>query len=756
MAQVTAAPPGWDNELKDVTTQLSTKLFDQEKAVDFTAGFDKDRVEKLILEVLNAQVPALVEVREEALKKSLADAEDRAKDEVAETKKIGKEELHDAEKKYNRTIDAVKKEMNEQIMEIEQNIKKYEEKSEELEKEKGEIKSKYKLTLNSREKDYKLLEKNYKKLVTERDDAVEDRRIARQESRGYKRELELETKYGQDAKARADRKADELTKAITSVRILNNKNIELERRISEGLARENQLQRTLDQRERDIVKLEKKLAEFARLRSGSVMSSKSGKSSSGSSVRATGNLGEELGQSEDRELILDLREDIANLEGEKDALNLEVGQVRQERDNLDKQLKKANDRFNEISKEVTRLLPFESRVNDLEEELNKANEGIKQLQHRVPSSVSSGTTYTTAPEFDAAIEKFEKEKADLADRIAQLEGELEQAAKDLKANPTGDELNELRRLLTKAEQDLNAEREASTNLRTTIDKLEVRLRDQQTECEGDARTAAEEHQARIDALQAEFDTRQKKTNRSRDELASYWEELGARLSARSQELQGLFQKDLALNHTTRDQYSERLNQMNEEIRRNPHTPETAVTRRRAAGLEREIERMNGIIRTLAREVAWFQDTLPELSEGSRRARAAQDAARSATEAAAAASAAARAQAEAEIAAHNRATVEARRGIWRDRWNGLRGLFWRDRWNIVALSNLVVMAAMLLTWVTLGRELGLWRAANAPVQRGFYVNTLDRPSICLRQPSWELLWEFIIVLLSGTWLWKGGI
>ncbi|KAI1803721.1 hypothetical protein F4811DRAFT_315166 [Daldinia bambusicola] len=752
MAHVTALPPGWVNELKDVATQVSAKLLDEEKAVDFIGGFDKDQVEKFILEVLNAQVPALVEAREEALQQSLADAENKLKQAI-ETNEKRKLELLDAEERYDNTITSVKEELNNQIMEIEQKKDKHIARTEELETQIREMQSRHVLALKSREQNYESLQINYKKVEVERDEAVKDLRAARDEIRNLKKDLAEETKYGERATARADRKADELKKAVASVQKLNNKNIELEKKSSEGLEREKELRRLLDQRERDVVRLEKKLAEFTRLRSGSVISSRSGKSASGSSVRGTGNLGAELEQSEDKEMIMELQEDIANLEAEHEPLKLEIEHLNKDLDKQDRQLKEAKDKIDELREEVSRLLPFQSRAYNLEEELNRANEELKRLQNRAPSSVSSGTTYVTAPDFDAAIEKFGKEKADLTDRIAQLEGELEQAAKDLKANPTGDELNELRRLLAKAEEDLNAEREASTSLQNTVDELEVRLRDQEAECEANARKAAEEHQARIDALQAEFEERQKNTNQSRDELAAYWEELGARLSARSQELQGLFQKDLALNHTTRDQYSERLSQMNEEIRRNPHTPETAVTRRRAAGLEREIERMNGIIRTLALEVAWFQDTLPELTEGARRARAAQDAARSATEAAAAAADATRAQAEAEIAAHNRATAEARRAIWRDRWTGLRELFWRDRWNIIALSNLGVMLALLLTLLALGREVGLWRSTNAPLQRGFYVNTLDQPSICVRQPSWELLGELIFIFFTGTWFWK---
>ncbi|KAG4219156.1 hypothetical protein PC116_g32364, partial [Phytophthora cactorum] len=285
------------------------------------------------------------------------------------------------------------------------------------------------------------------------------------------------------------------------------------------------------------------------------VSVKSSKSNSDiSSVKGLGNLGEELEATEDKELILELEQEMTELKGEYEYIKLEVEHLKKARDDLEEQLKKANDRIDELNEEIGRLTPFESQVSDLEDELHKANEELKRLQQRTSGSQSSASTYVTALEFDAANAKFEEEKAELAGKIAKLERDLEQALEDLKANPTGNEINELRRLLAKAEEDLKAEQDARADLEKTIGDRELELRDQEAKCEQDARLAAEEHQARIDALQAEFESKQNNTNQSRDDLAEYWEELGKKLSARSQELQGLFQKDLALNHTTRDQY----------------------------------------------------------------------------------------------------------------------------------------------------------------------------------------------------------
>ncbi|KAI0112974.1 hypothetical protein F4814DRAFT_420192, partial [Daldinia grandis] len=90
-------------------------------------------------------------------------------------------------------------------------------------------------------------------------------------------------------------------------------------------------------------------------------------------------------------------------------------------------------------------------------------------------------------------------------------------------------------------------------------------------------------------------------------------------------------------------------------------------------------------------------------------------------------------------------------MWRDGWQGLRELFWRDGWNVVAIANLGVMMLLIMTMVAQARELAIWKSANAPLQRAFYVNTLQQYTLCFRQPTWSLLWEFIIALLTGRWL-----
>ncbi|KAI1648755.1 hypothetical protein F4815DRAFT_467032 [Daldinia loculata] len=87
-------------------------------------------------------------------------------------------------------------------------------------------------------------------------------------------------------------------------------------------------------------------------------------------------------------------------------------------------------------------------------------------------------------------------------------------------------------------------------------------------------------------------------------------------------------------------------------------------------------------------------------------------------------------------------------MWRDGWEGLRGLFWRDRWNVVAIVNLGVLFLTCLMWLAHARELAIWKSANAPLQRAFYVNTMQQPALCFRRPSWALLWEFIIAFLTG--------
>ncbi|KAF3061391.1 hypothetical protein GL218_02892 [Daldinia childiae] len=876
MAQ--AAGPSWDADLKSVAAQLHDRLLKKEKAVSFNTDFDKAKVESIIHELLNSLVPDLAKVRHDALEESLKTAQERLhfavedKEKAEETTSTLKTELLDVEEKYDHAMTETKKEHQNQLILVETEKFKKDDMIQALKTNIRDIENENKLFIARKDRDFNELDKNFKKLAEQK--KLDDKELKRIREHMRLRDVDLkqEKNWGEEQKRQHDEKDEELKKANKMLGSVLRELEKAEKQVAANEEKEKELKNELDERERKIGTLETKVAEFTRLRSGSVRSTRT---SSDASQRGAGNLGNELEAEKDRENILQLDAQIVDLNGELAGVRIEVKQVQKERDDLQAQLKKANVKIDELNKEVTRLKPFEDQANTLairerelqsqakakgqelkkaEDDLNKANAEIKRLQ-RGPGSKATTPTVVPAAGLDAAVEECEKEKAQLGKHIEQLEQELEQLQEDLKKNPSedeinelrrrlaeaeeelkkkpsedeinelrrlldeaeeelkkkpsedeiielrrllakaqedltknpsADEINELRRLLTQAERDLKAEQEARAQLEETLKNLRREALAKTAEHERETRRMIADHAARIKKLAADFKAKQGNTNDISSALATFWEELAEKISARSQEVQDMFEKELAVNHTMRDQYAERLARMNEDINRNPLAPETALARRRVAGVEREIERMNGIIDTITKEATWFEDVMPEFAVGAQHARdvrtaagqvaAATTAAAEAAQAEAAAAAAAataraeaesavlraqaqaavaRAEAETATATQNRVIAETRRAMWRDGWQGLRGLFWRDRWNVVAIANLWVMFLMVLLMLAHAREMAIWKSANAPLQRAFYVNTVDQSALCFRRPSWALLWEFIIALFTGQFFMKIG-
>ncbi|KAI2467858.1 hypothetical protein F4781DRAFT_295739 [Annulohypoxylon bovei var. microspora] len=177
--------------------------------------------------------------------------------------------------------------------------------------------------------------------------------------------------------------------------------------------------------------------------------------------------------------------------------------------------------------------------------------------------------------------------------------------------------------------------------------------------------------------------------------------------------------------------------MNDEIKKNPRSAESNLIRKRVAGVEREIERMTGIIKALTEEEAWFQDTIERFREGGAKTEAA----------------IAQATADAETARQRLAEVLAQQGGGQEppaapaqpAPEGIIGVVGAK--NVVAM-NLVVFLIMLAMTLATGREYSLMRWANQPVRRAYFVNTMDKVAISLRVPSYELLWEFVAVVALG--------
>ncbi|KAI1417285.1 hypothetical protein F5Y13DRAFT_152405 [Hypoxylon sp. FL1857] len=185
--------------------------------------------------------------------------------------------------------------------------------------------------------------------------------------------------------------------------------------------------------------------------------------------------------------------------------------------------------------------------------------------------------------------------------------------------------------------------------------------------------------------------------------------------------------------------------MNDNIKKSPQSPEAALSKRRIQGVEKEVERMNGIIGALQAENEWFVDVNRQLEIGIRKA------AQVAEEAAAEATTAAE-RAEEILQGALKGASTALKGIAPGFPGAVRtvvqALKGRCLW-----PNIFMFLMLLLAFIATSREYGALHAANHPARRAIYLNSLDKTSLCFQVPSYEFFWEFLVFLGVGVWRWK---
>ncbi|KAI1379018.1 hypothetical protein F4677DRAFT_442743 [Hypoxylon crocopeplum] len=744
----------WENGLKYVTDGVLKQLFDVDKALSYNEGFNRTRVEQSVLKILTHLVPPFADVRQKKLESDLENAqhaitkaegklemESRRAARLEETVEQQKKILKDTEARYEHQLAEMRRVHQQKLVEVDAELAAQQPTIDDLRSEVASLKRDQTSKVPGDEsKDYyiKNLESEFGKLKTRNGTLQAQLNSANASVAERDSELVLERASLENILQQSDTCKEDLKGAqnaarqlVGRVQILEGDRLALEKRTRE-------LQATVDDKE----------AELERLRDRGSPSSKrsaSMKTSSSSSIKG-GMLGSELDAADHIEAlenqIADYKEQIKELQKTKSAADdkikaLEKGgksggdldKCKKERDDLQGQLKKANAKNDENNKEIKRLRPFEPRAEALEKrerelqsqlkarasELKRAEDELKRLKQSggdnkgAKEGESKGDAEAAAnadalkakeAELKATVDRCKKEKTALNDRIAQLNRELEQARKDRDSDDDAD--------------------------KTPVDDRIKALK------------------AELEKVRADYEAKLAAANKSRDELADYFTGLYQDLFDRTREVQANMEAQAKINQATHDQYVERLRQMNEDIGKHPSSAESALNRRRAVGLEKEIERMNGIIQTLTQEGEWFRDVINSFKEGKTKAE------------------------QAGVPPpegvpgpgpghHGQGQGQGQGQQDGGMWNIVAGVNWGawadDPRNIATIANLAGLAVMTATVIATGREYGAYMHANSGVKRGLFISTLEKGAICFRMPTWELFWEFIVAAFAGRWVWK---
>lgn len=768
---------------------------EKEKAIAYGANFNKDRLLNITNRVLTKLLIPFVSVQESKLQAQLTRSKQQyndsvtskeAAEEAAKKSRIEletlKKELESAEASYNRQVQKLGDSHRSSLLRADEDILA---KADEIKRLKQNVSS-FRRELSKRPTDavreayISELEDNYQKIKDRNEELERIRRQAEKRIREQETELKRERSEGTKGfiQLREVRKELALSEQVhgkirEEAQAYQERMLVAEEKVwrLEGAAK-------LKENELEILREELEIAR--RRREASIAS----QSSSAASSRVLVGLQDEIEAATKDEVIDDLEDEVIELkkqnhqlmetltaardelEGlqkqQKDAEEVrnkaeeriktlekeasegrdkaaaDANKFKKERDELQGQLKKANDKNEDNVKEVRRLKSLEENVKTLQkrerelqselklkaQEMRRAEEKVKRVEQE-----SATKSKTQTDELSSQVKQCEKERSELEKRIKELTRQLEQERKEhdeaLGNNPSDDELKELRMRLRQAEEFLREEHAARHWLEATIEKLETAAMDERIEAE-----------ARIKALATDFEDRLAKSNASRDDLAEYFKELFGNVLERSREVQADLETHTKLSQVTRDAYLDRIYQMNEQVKRNPSGADANVTRRRVIGVEKEVQRMNGIIDALGAENDWFRDVNQRFAEGQERlVKVAEEAA---AEAATAREKLAAAEAAAAAAQAGPAATDAGSVIAND------GIMWL---NILAF---VVMSGMLIAY---GREFGAIKTVNQPSKRAIYVNSMDKKYFCLKLPTYEFMWEFVIFLIAGAWRWK---
>ncbi|KAI1092814.1 hypothetical protein F5B19DRAFT_452848 [Rostrohypoxylon terebratum] len=230
------------------------------------------------------------------------------------------------------------------------------------------------------------------------------------------------------------------------------------------------------------------------------------------------------------------------------------------------------------------------------------------------------------------------------------------------------------------------------------------------------------------------------TKKGDDDLIEFYDQLFASLQQHAREYQDTFAEQVKINQATKEQYTERLGLMDEEISKNPGTSQATI--KRAAGVRKEVDRLASLIATLQAEVDWFDDALRSFGEA--RDRTAANAART--------------FADAEAARLRLAQVMTGQAQAQDRQpltalgtvvpSGILKAFGGRYGGLLLGTNVVSILVFIVMTIATGREYSAFMLANQPVRRALVAAAHDNWMLVLKAPQFEFFWEFIFVLFAA--------
>ncbi|OTA82266.1 hypothetical protein M434DRAFT_37195 [Hypoxylon sp. CO27-5] len=778
----------WSRSIEHITRHLVTELLEEEKAISFGEDFDKDKLLQVTNRVLGKLVIPFGELQKKRIEEQLTSTQ-RQLEKLVATKATADDmakrlrtELENTEASYSRQLQEMTKDHHSSLTKADEEISSQTEQITQLKEQVSTLRHDLnrKLTSEDTEAYISELEANYEKFKKSAEELQKSQDRSEKKIKEQETQLERERLESRNHLRQFQASKKELEQVRGAHVILNQTVQALQEQKHAVEQKAKGFEEAVKAKDIQIVRLSEELQVERRSRTASLRSTKS----SAASSRELGGLHDEIESARKDEMIDDLEDEVVELKKQNRDLMDNVSKARnesvelqkqqkaaeearrkveervkilereaskgrdqaagdankfkKERDELRGQLKKANDKNDDNVKEIRRLKQSEEKIEtlqkrerELQSELKLRAQEIKRAEEKVKRAEqeASSKSNTQSNELNSQIQQCERERSDLEKRVEELTRQLERERNEHDAalgnNPSDHELRELRHRLRQAEDDLREERAARLRLEVTIRRLETTAAEQRSEAE-----------AKVKALTADFENRLAKSNTSRDDLAEYFKELFGNLLEHSREVQADLETHTKLSRATRDSYLDRISQMSEQVKSSPGGPEANLTRRRLIGVEKEVERMNGIIDALTAENDWFRDVNHRFSEGQQRlvqiAEEAKAEAATANEqltaAQAAAAAAAKAPASATIIQN---PITSDRAIW---------------FNILTC---VVLSGI---FVAIGREYGAIKAVNQPAKRAIYINSVDR-HFCFKIPTYEFMWEFVLFALAGVWKWK---
>ncbi|KAI0886027.1 uncharacterized protein GGS22DRAFT_199445 [Annulohypoxylon maeteangense] len=773
-----AGNESWANALSFITDMMVKELVDTQEVVTINSTFDRKSAEAVFHTLLANIVVPFAEVREQAIVSKLTEAEFQKgeaykrvttltdeKKGIDEIEKKASDQLIAVEENYNRQLTEVAVQHQAALAKCDEDISSRDKKLAKVEEEARQLRKELRTKDTSREEYIKNLEDEHQKFKEQNEDL--DQELAKLQETLSLRNAEVNNERQNVNKflVQIGQKNKDLgeERAISRAMQMKISALENDHNNDEKVIRKLRVE--LDARQKKIEVLMRDIDQYSKK-----SASTKGKSSTTSSSDAGPGLDTELELAKRSETIdeltsendalrmqvshletelTDTQNKIKALEGDlknsrdakdrsdqrvrelenkaKEKVDQSAGdleKLKKERDELEVSLKRAHATNTENEKEIARLKEVEQNERDLRKrerelqsilkvrnkELTRAEEELRKLEEDIASGkISNGDD----------VAKCEKEKAELKDQLDKVDAELQSLRKDYddllgRVPSDNDELRRLRDLLKQANKELE---EALAETKRIRERLNERI-DELTE-------ENKNIQARLDKLVKEYNDHVNNTEHAGDDMLDYYDNLFSSLQEHVREVKQNFITEIRVNRGTRDQYLERLTRMNEDIAKNPGTAD--ATRKRAMGIQREIDRMSGIIKTLQMEISWFEGTLKQIQDvRDKRAEAADQA-----------------FADAEAARLRLAEVLAERPPVD---LGVLGQLTQNRFLLY--TNILAFLVFVILSIAAGREFGLLRWGNQQVRRAHFVNTVERLGITLRIPSYELFWECLVILLSG--------